>query len=75
MWTAENGQAVFWLFLMVNHPSLVLGNAAIAAVLAKGPVSCALMSGLWGGVRRWPSWVCAHVSGTYLSGVLGAHGC
>src|ERR1700733_8210277 len=35
------------------------------------PVSCALMSGLLRGVRRWPSWVFAYVSGTNLSGVLG----
>jgi hypothetical protein len=27
------------------------------------------------GVRRWPSWVFAYVSGTNLSGVLEAHGC
>jgi hypothetical protein len=25
------------------------------------------------GTRRWPSWVCACVSGTNLTGVLGAH--
>ena len=36
----------------------------------KDPVSCALMSGLSRGTRRWPSWVCAYVSGTNLSGVL-----
>jgi hypothetical protein len=46
-----------------NHPS----------ALEKDPVSCALMSGLWRGIRRWPSWVCAYVSGTNLSGVLKAH--
>jgi len=33
------------------------------------------MSGLLRGVRRWPSWVFAFVSGTNLSGVLEAHGC
>jgi len=31
------------------------------------------MSGLLCGDRRWPSWVFAYVSGTNLSGVLGAH--
>jgi hypothetical protein len=43
--------------------------------LEKDPVSCALMSDLLRGVRRWPSWVCAYVSGTNLSSVLEAHGC
>ena len=41
----------------------------------KDPVSCALMSGLSRGARRWPSWVYACVSGTNLSGVLKAQGC
>ena len=45
------------------------------SALAKDPVSCALMSGLQRGIDRWPSWVCAYVSGTNLSGVLEAHGC
>jgi hypothetical protein len=45
------------------------------SALEKDPVSCALMSGLLRGVRRWPSWVYADVSGTNLSGVLEAHGC
>jgi hypothetical protein len=44
-------------------------------VLEKDPVSCALMSGLLRGACRWPSWVCAYVSGTNLSGGLEAHGC
>jgi hypothetical protein len=39
----------------------------------KDPVSCALMSGLSHGICRWPSWVYACVSGTNLTGVLGAH--
>lgn len=39
----------------------------------KDPVSRALMSGLSRGADRWPSWVCACVSGTNLAGVLGAH--
>jgi hypothetical protein len=30
------------------------------------------MSGLWRGARRWPSWVCAGVSGTHLKSVLEA---
>src|SRR3954462_5776622 len=38
-----------------------------------GPVSPALMSGLLRGTCRWPSWVCACVSGAKLFGVLGAH--
>ncbi len=37
-----------------------------------GPVRCALMSGLSRGRRRWPSWVCARVPGTNLSGALEA---
>ena len=41
----------------------------------KDPVSCALMSGLSSGTCHWPSWVCACVSGTNLSGVLKAQGC
>jgi hypothetical protein len=45
------------------------------SVLEKDPVSCALMSGLLRGACRWPSWVCAYVSGTNLSGGLEAHGC
>ena len=45
------------------------------SVLEKDPVSCALMSGLSRGACRWPSWVCAYVSGTNLSGGLEAHGC
>jgi hypothetical protein len=43
--------------------------------LVKDPVSCALMSGLSRGTCRWPSWVCACVSGTNPSGVLKAQGC
>jgi len=31
------------------------------------------MSGLSHGVRRWPSWVCACVSGANLVRVLAAH--
>jgi hypothetical protein len=45
------------------------------SVLEKDPVSCALMSGLLRDACRWPSWVCAYVSGTNLSGGLEAHGC
>jgi hypothetical protein len=30
------------------------------------------MSGLSHGVRRWPSWVCAGISGTHLKSVLKA---
>ena len=45
------------------------------SALEKDPVSCALMSGLLRGACRWPSWVCAYVSGTNLSGGLEAHGC
>src|SRR4051794_25822559 len=37
-----------------------------------GPVRCALMSGLSRGRCRWPSWVCARVPGTNLSGALEA---
>jgi hypothetical protein len=33
------------------------------------------MSGLSRGASRWPSWVCACVSGTNLSGVRKAQGC
>ena len=40
-----------------------------------GPVSRALMSGLLRGTCRWPSWVCACMPGTILSGVLGARDC
>jgi len=36
-------------------------------------VGCALMSGLSCGGCRWPSWVCAGVSGTNLQRVLEAH--
>ena len=36
------------------------------SALVNGPVGCALMSGLSRGVRRWPSWVCACVSGPQL---------
>ena len=42
------------------------------STLVKDPVRCALMSGLSRGARRWPSWVCACVSGTNLSRVLEA---
>jgi hypothetical protein len=45
----------------------------LIGVGVKDPVSCALMSDLLRGVRRWPSWVFAYVSGTNLFGVLGAH--
>ena len=38
-----------------------------------GPVSRALMSGLLRGTCRWPSWVCACVSGAKLFGVPEAH--
>ena len=41
----------------------------------ESPVSCALMSGLLRGTCRWPSWVCACVSGTNLFDVLEAHCC
>jgi hypothetical protein len=37
------------------------------------PVSRALMSGLFCGVRRRPSWVFACVSGAYLVRVLESH--
>jgi hypothetical protein len=37
---------------------------------ARGPVRCALMSGLLRGGCRWPLWVCAYVSGTDLSRAL-----
>jgi hypothetical protein len=40
--------------------------------LLKGPVRCALMSGLSRGRCRWPSWVCARVPGTNLSRALEA---
>ena len=40
--------------------------------LLKGPVRCALMSGLSRGRCRWPSRVCARVPGTNLSGALEA---
>jgi hypothetical protein len=43
------------------------------SALEKGPVSCALMSDLLRGGRRWPSWVCAYVSGTDLKCELEAH--
>jgi len=40
------------------------------------PVGCALMSGLLRAIGRWPSWVCAYVSGTNQRSVLeGASGC
>src|SRR4051794_16464058 len=38
-----------------------------------GGLANTLMSGLCRGVCRWPSWVCACVPGTNLSGVLVAH--
>ena len=44
--------------------------ARIAWALMRDPVSCALMSGLSCGACRWPSWVCADVSGTDLDSVL-----
>jgi hypothetical protein len=48
----------------------VFADESHPSALEKDPVSCALMSGLSCGVRRWPSWVCAYVSGTNLFGVL-----
>ncbi len=45
------------------------------STLGRNPVSCALMSGLPCGACRWPSWVCASVSGTNLRGVLEAQLC
>jgi hypothetical protein len=42
-------------------------------VCVEDPVSCALMSGLLRGICRWPSWVCAYVSGANLNSVLKAH--
>ncbi len=42
------------------------------SALEKDPVSCALMSDLLCGGCRWPSWVCAYVSGTNLFGELKA---
>jgi acetyltransferase-like isoleucine patch superfamily enzyme len=37
---------------MVNHPSLVLGNAAIAAVLAKSPIGEGAIIGAGAVVNR-----------------------
>ena len=50
------------------------GISGLEAPIGVGecPVGCALMSGLSRGVRRWPSWVCACVSGANLARVLGA---
>src|SRR4051794_39987893 len=42
------------------------------SALLEGPVRCALTSGLSRGRRRWPSWACARVPGTNLSGALEA---
>src|SRR4028119_1049985 len=42
-------------------------------VYVEDPVSCGLMSGLRRGIRRWPSWVSACVSGANLKSVLKAH--
>ena len=66
------------------HPGLISRDASRVqwrscmnrrSTSVKDPVSCALMSGLSRGVRRWPSWVYAYVSGTNLYGVLEAHVC
>jgi hypothetical protein len=54
----------------VHKRQIVCLVGSCRSTLAKDPVSCALMSGLLRGVRRWPSWVFAYVSGTNLSGVL-----
>jgi len=50
--------------------STFLKNCCLAS--EEDPVSRALMSGLLHGVCRWPSWVCACVSGTNLSSALEA---
>jgi hypothetical protein len=64
------------------HPSLISRDASRVqwhsfvdrrSTSVKDPVSCALMSGLLRGDRRWPSWVYAYVSGTNLFGGLEAH--
>jgi hypothetical protein len=48
---------------------------SLSLAWVKGPVSCALMSGLLRDICRWPSWVYACVLGANLSGVLEAHDC
>jgi hypothetical protein len=58
-----------------SHDVRRRGSGGNHSVLEKDPVSCALMSGLLRGACRWPSWVCAYVSGTNLSGGLEAPGC
>src|SRR6267378_1520825 len=69
--SASNLRPLGWTILRyVTH-----SNGCAATVLQKDPVSCALMSGLLRDACRWPSWVCAYVSGTNLSGGLEAHGC
>ena len=55
---------------LLETASSTVGHRRLA--LLKGPVRCALMSGLSRGRRRWPPWVCARVPGTNLSSALEA---
>ena len=55
---------------LLETASSTVGHRRLAWL--KGPVRCALMSGLSRGRRRWPPWVCAHVPGTNLSSALEA---
>ena len=59
-----------WPNLRCYRNNVALRHEPLIDVGERDPVSCALMSGLSRGSRRWPSWVCACVSGTNLSGVL-----
>lgn len=60
------GDLDFWVSSFSHRVVAVLRRRGIRS-------GCALMSGLRAAVRRWPSWVCAYVSGTILAGVLEAH--
>jgi hypothetical protein len=74
------GREIIDLPSCIAPPTLSAARFSEASLLGsrlstseENPVSCPLMSGLSRGARRWPSWVCAYVSGTDLSGVLSRH--
>ena len=58
--------------MTARYPKGMAAAGKSHSALETDPVSGALMSGLWRGVRRWPSWVCACVPGTNLKSVLEA---
>jgi hypothetical protein len=66
----ENSSPVMFSSV-ANQAAAVLQNTRTG--WTEVPVGRALMSGLLRGVRRWPSWVFAYVSGANLVRVLEAH--